>query len=259
MKKYIYISLIAISLAALVSSCNKDYIIGGTVNSTKKLTINTFELLSSMDETKTVATLFEKAGLKDAVNGDVTIIAPTQWSVNRYLLRRTNQLLRTDPTAAAVTINDISAEDLQKMGMYILPGKFWRENIPAEGKHLTALDGTEVLLTLDKTNTDPGAAWDGSGAPGQGYQYSNFMQEVPYIIHIHYKRGNNWEMTADERNSLTGYYDNPECDHVYRMYLSDILTSNGVVHILYEGDYGYSDHYYYHSLFFFGTRTDDKL
>ena len=259
MKKYIFISLMVISLAALIFSCSKDYIIGGEVNSNNKMDMTTFELLSEMEETKTVATLFERAGLIDVINGDVTIIAPNQWSVNRYLRRRYNQALRTNPSAPPVTIDDISAEELKKMGMYILPGKYWRETIPKEGKYLVAHDGTEVLITLDKTNTDPGAAWDGSGSPGAGYQYSNFMQEVPYIIHVHFKRGSNWEMTAEERNNLTNYYDNPECDHVYRMYVSDILTSNGVVHVLYEGDYGFTDHYYYHSLFFFGLRTDDKL
>jgi len=259
MKKHIYISLLVVTLASLLFSCKKDYITGGQINSTKKLDITSFELLSQMAETKTAAILFEKAGLKDIVNGDVTIIAPNQWSVDRYLLRRYNQNLRSNPAAPLVTINDISSVELIKMGMYILPGKYWRETIPQQGKYLVAHDGTEVLITLDKTNTDPGAAWDGAGTPGQGYQYSNFMQSVPYIIHVQFKRGSNWELTAEARNALPNYYDNPECDHVYRMYVSDILTSNGVVHVLYEGDYGYSDHYYYHSLFFFGTRADDKL
>lgn len=259
MKKHIQISVIIITLATLSISCRKDYIIGGEINKTNKMDVTTFDLLKMMKETETVATLFERAGLKDRINGDVTIISPNKWSVNRYLRRRYNQALRNNPIAPPVTIDDISSDDLEKMKMYILPGKWWRETIPKEGKYLVADDGTEVLITLDKTNSDPGTAWDGSGTPGQGYQYSNFMQEVPYIVHIHFKRGSNWELTADERNSLTNYYDNPECDHVYRMYVSDILTSNGVVHVLYQGDYGFSDHYYYHSLFFFGKRTDDKL
>jgi len=259
MKKNILYIVFGVLSLQILNSCNDDYIIGGEVNKTNQLDMTTFELLSSMDETKTVAELFERAGYKDIVNGDVTVIAPNEWSVNRYLRRRHNQDLRNDPQAQELTIDDISNEELKQMGMYVFPGKHWRENIPEQGVYLTGLDGTEILLTVDKTNTDPGCAWDGSGTPGAGYQYSNFMQEVPYIVHVHYKRGENWEMTADERNSLPSYYDNPECDHVYRMYVSDILTKNGVVHVLYQGDYSYSDHYYYHSLFFYGVRTDDKL
>lgn len=240
--------------------CNDDaYIIGGEANETNRLEISTFDLLNRMEETKVVADLFERAGLKDAINGDVTVVAPNIWSVNRYLRRRTNQLLRTNPEAEPVTIDDISNTDLEKMRMYILPGKWWRETIPEEGKILTALDGTEVFISRDRTNSDPGAAWDGSGVAGWGYQYSNFMQDVPYIIHIHFKRGNNWEWTGIERSNLPEYFDNPECDHVYRMYVSDILTENGVVHVLYQGDYNFTDHYYYHSLFFFGRRSDDLL
>lgn len=259
MRKYIHVMIFLAAIITLFGCNNDDYIIGGEANETNKMDMTTFDLLSQMVETEVVAELFERAGLKEVINGDVTVVAPNNWSVNRYLRRRNNQVLRSNPEAEPLTIDDITNEELTKMGMYILPGKWWSETIPDDGKILTSWDGTEVYISKDKTNTDPGAAWDGSGVSGWGYQYSNFVQEIPYIIHIHFKRGVNWEWTSNERSSLKDYYDNPECDHVYRMYVSDILTTNGVVHVLYQGDYNYSDHYYYHSLFFFGTRSDDLL
>ena len=257
----IYFNLITVLIASLLllSCSDNDYIIGGEANKTNKVDKSTFDLLNQMEETKLIAQLFEKAGMKEIINGDVTLVTPNVWSVNRYLRRRHNQELRVNPNAPELTINDISQEELKKMGMYVLPGKWWRETIPENGKILKAYDGTEVFLSVDKVNTDPGVAWDGAGNPGSGYQYSNFLQKLPYIIHVHFKRGNKWEWSALERTVLADYYDNPECDHVYRMYVSDILTNNGVVHVLYQGDYNYTDHYYYHSLFFFGTRKDDKL
>ena len=257
----IYFNLITVLIASLLllSCSDNDYIIGGEANKTNKVDKSTFDLLNQMEETKLIAQLFEKAGMKEIINGDVTLVTPNVWSVNRYLRRRHNQELRVNPNAPELTINDISQEELKKMGMYVLPGKWWRETIPENGKILKAHDGTEVFLSVDKVNTDPGVAWDGAGNPGSGYQYSNFLQKLPYIIHVHFKRGNKWEWSALERTGLADYYDNPECDHVYRMYVSDILTNNGVVHVLYQGDYNYTDHYYYHSLFFFGTRKDDKL
>lgn len=259
MKRYIKLMMISISFLLFISCNSSDYIIGGETNETNKVNKSTFDLLSQMDETQLVAQLFEKAGMKEVINGDVTIVAPNKWSVNRYLRRRHNRELRTNPDAPELTIDDISQEELKEMGIYVLPGKWWRETIPANGKILTTLYNTEVYLSRDKVNTDPGVAWDGAGIPGMGYQYSNFLQELPYVIHIHFKRGNNWEWSALERSALPDYYDNPECDHVYRTYISDILTNNGVVHVLYQGDYNFTDHYYYHSLFFFGTRKDDKL
>ena len=41
--------------------------------------------------------------------------------------------------------------------------------------------------------------------------------------------------------------------------VSNIRTnSGGVVHVLYAGDSAYAEQYYYHSLFFYGTRSDDR-
>lgn len=272
MKTYLKLTVLFM-VAIILFSCQDDnsYIIGGEKNTTNRFDVTTFELLSEMDETKVVAQLFEKAGLKDVINGDVTVIAPNQWSVNRYLRRKHNQALRVNPDAPAFTIDDIPASELKRMGMYIIPGKWWGDSIPASekggsvttgpkgGKILKAYDGSDVYISRDKTNTDPGSAYDAGNVPGYGYQYSNFLQDIPYIIHVHFKRGIRWEYNYARRSALTDYYDNPECDHVYRMYVSDILTKNGVVHVLYQGDYNYTDHYYYHTLFFFGTRKDDLL
>jgi hypothetical protein len=256
MKKYLYIGFsFVIALAFL--SCQKDYIIGGETNPTNKVDMTTLEFLKSIKETEQVAILFERAGMNGAVNGNVTVISPNQWSINRYLRRRHNVELRSNPDAPELTINDISADELTQMGMYIVSGQYWSETIPVEGKFLKTLNGLDVFISYDETNTDPGTAWDGGGSPGAGYQYSRYLRTIPKIVHIHYKRGNNWEWSGEQRAALGS--DNAECDQVYRMYMSDILTQNGVVHILYEGDYNYSDHYYYHSLFFYGRREDDLL
>jgi hypothetical protein len=220
--------------------------------------MTTFDFLRSLDETKQVATLFERAGMKDVINGNVTLIAPNQWSINRHLHRKHIIALRSNPNAPAPTIDDFTFEELQQMGMYVIQGgQYWSETIPEEGLFLKTMSGMDVFLSCDITNIDPGAAWDGGGSSTAGYQYSRFTQTRPRIVHIHYKRGNNWEWTGEERTRLG--LDNVECDQNYRMYLSDVITKNGVVHILYMGDYNYSDHYFYHSLFFFGIRTQDTL
>ena len=253
MKKILYILTISISI--LVAACDRTDIIGGTINSTDSLSINTFEYLKSQEETEIAATLFEKAGLVDEINKEVTVISPNIWSINRYI-RRKNSVNYRDADAPRFTLDSISGEELAKMGMYIFPGKWWRKTIPQEGVYLTSTDGKQdIFLTLDATNTDPGTAYDGGGAAGYGYQYSNFMMSEPYMIHVLFKRGKNWELTYNERYKLG--LDNEECDQFYRMYVSDIRTSNGVVHVLYSGDSSFSEHYYYHSLFFFGTRSDD--
>lgn len=257
--KKIHLFLCLFLVAAGFFSCSKkDYIIGGEKNETNKVDQTSFEFLKSFEATTETAKLIERAGMVDEVNGDVTIIAPSNYAVNRYLRRKTNRALRLDPNAAALTIEDIPVADLAQLRMYIVDSKYLSTDIPAEGVVLpTHNAGDTLLLTLEEVNAEPGAGWDGAGQPGQGYQYSNFMQSRPKKVSVHFKRGADWEMDAGQRNSLG--YDNPECDQVYKMYISDVITNTGVVHVIYSGDYTYSDHYYYHTLFFFGTRADDLL
>ena len=253
-KRYIALALLSTSLA----SCSKNYIIGGDKNESNQVNQTTFDFLKSLEVTSGTARLIEKANLVSAVNGDVTIFAPSNFAINRYLQRKNNRALRLDPNATKITIEDIPAEELGKLGMYIVDKKYWSNNIPKEGIVLpTHSAGDSVRLTIEESNAEPGAAWDGSGQPGQGYQYSNFMQSRPVKVNILFKRGTKWELNASQRISMG--YDNPECDQSYKMYMSDVLTTNGAVHVIYSGDYNYTDHYYYHTLFFFGTRADDLL
>jgi hypothetical protein len=254
--KKIHQILIVSFIAIALFSCSKDYIIGGKKNETNKVDQTTFDFLKSFEITTNTAILLERAGMVDEVNGDVTVFAPSNYAINRYLQRKNNRALRLDPNRVAMTVSSIPVEDLKGLGVYIVDKKYWSENIPKEGLILpTHRAGDSLRLTLDESNAEPGAAWDGSGQPGQGYQYSNFMQSRPLKVSVHFKRGNNWELSPAQRVSMG--YDNPECDQVYKMYISDVLTKTGAVHVIYSGDYSYSDHYYYHTLFFFGTRADD--
>ena len=247
-------------LLLILISCskNKDYIIGGKAKATNKVDQTTFDFLKSFDVTSETARLFERAGMTAEINGNVTVIAPSNYAVNRYLIRKNNQALRLNPNSSLMTVEDIPVDELQQLKMYIVDNKYWSSNIPAAGIILPTHEaGDTIRLYTAPSNTEPGAAWDGSGTPGQGYQYSNFMQTQPTKVYVQFKRGDNWEMDPNERVNLG--YDNPECDQVYEMYISDVITNTGVVHVIYSGDYNYSDHYYYHSLFFYGTRADDLL
>lgn len=248
--------------AVLAASCSKEDSIGGTINSTEPMDINTFEWMSRTDETAVVAQLFEKAGLKDAINGEVTIVGPSKWSVMRYVYRR-NKPFRNG-TAPEFKIEDIEDEEVAKMGMYIFPGKWDSKALKEKGpQYLTSLDGTqEIYLSLEKASADPGASWNGEGNAGAGYQYGNFMMSNPEIVYVVFKRGDEWEV--DERSGKPSYLvryakglANPDCDQAYRMYLSDVRTSNGVVHIVVMGNDAYTERYQYHTLFFYGERNDD--
>jgi len=243
--------------ALMLVSCQKMGSIGGTVNSTAQLDITTSQWLAAQDETAVVADLFKAAGLEDTIDGEVTVISPNKWSVNRFL-RRHNSVNRKAANEPKYDMDSLLAEDLSQLKMYVFPGIWGIEEIPEEGVYLTALDGiTEIFLKYEDTNTDPTAAYDGGNVAGAGYQYSNFLMSQPKVLHVLFKKGDNWELDYLSRNTLG--FDNPECDQAYKMYVSNVRTSNGVVHVLYVGDSAYAEQYYYHSLFFYGTRSDDKI
>lgn len=248
-----------IFLTGFLASCaNDDYVIGGDVNEVG-VDKSTSEFLASFEETTKTAELFERAGMTDEINGDVTLFAPSNYAINRYLRRVNNRRLRLDPDADLWTAEDIPVDELRaNLGMYIVEGTYWRENLTEEGVVLPTLKpGDSVRISLDESTAEPGMAWDGGSTPGWGYQYPNFMQTLPEKVFVHFKRGENWEYSPGQRISMG--YDNPETDQVYQMLISDVLTNTGVVHVIYSGNYNYSDHYYYHTLFFFGTREDDLL
>ncbi|MBQ4285169.1 MAG: hypothetical protein II720_01770, partial [Bacteroidales bacterium] len=92
--------------------------------------------------------------------------------------------------------------------------------------------------------------------------YGNFMMSTVKVVYVVFKRGDEWEVDASGKPAYLARYavgfDKPEQDQAYRMYISDVRTSNGVVHIVVMGGTAYSERYYYHSLFFYGTRSDDE-
>ena len=260
MKKTILLFAVAAFFSALSVSCTTDTI-GGTVSDiNENLEMTAWEWLEANEPD--VAFLFEKGGYKDLLNNpdeDLMILSPNQYAVNRYVKRRNYDYRNKGIDSLKFNLSEIEDTNSALMSMYIYKGAITRDDIKAgnEGVYLTAIDdSTEVYFTLDATNTDPGTAYDGGGAPGYGFQYSNFLQQTPELFHALFKQGENWELDPVVREALK--FDNPETDQRYRMMLSDIRVKNGVIHVLYCGDATHAEHYYYHTLFFYGTKTMDQ-
>ena len=257
MKKIIYFAILAFS--ALLISCSKGDVIGGTVNDPNEYQDKTIYQWFVENEPG-VAELFEKAALKDMLSdpgAELTIIGPSQFAVNRYVKRR-NFDYRQGSNPVEFLIENIEPEEVAKMSMYVYNGIYDRAALTELGNTIDLVaidDSTEVQFFLEETNTDPGAAYDGSQNPGVGFQYSNFLQQKPILFNALFKRGEKWERTFQERSTLG--YENDETDQCYRMMISDVRCKNGVVNIVYSGDTSFDEHYYYHSLFFYGKRASD--
>ena len=149
MKKRLLI-IPAFLIAFVFTSCSKDkHIIGGNRNDTNEVNMSTFDFLKSFEATTQTARLIERAGLINEVNGDVTVIAPSNFAVNRFLRRKNNRLLRLDPAAQAMTVEDIPEAELEQLRMYIVDGSFLSSDLTSEGILLpTHRNGDSLRLSL---------------------------------------------------------------------------------------------------------------
>ncbi|UCS95152.1 fasciclin domain-containing protein [Echinicola marina] len=200
MKKYIYI--LAISLG-FISCIDDDYLVDGGVSSPYVGT-DTYTFLQSHSQLDTLALLIERAGLIDEVNGENTLFAPNNLSIQKYVDAVLADM-REDDAEAEYTVNDIPVDTLQKyMGGYIFPGKITREDMSNQGEIMTALNGEQKRISLEPRE-----------------EYTNQLSSFPEYVFFTYKKGEEW----DEWDNITD-------DDVIIVRTSNLLSTSGVIHVL---------------------------
>ncbi|WP_186757691.1 fasciclin domain-containing protein [Echinicola salinicaeni] len=200
MKKYIYILVISLGF---ISCIDEDYLEDGGVSS-PYVGSDTYTFLKSHSQLDTLALLIERADLIDEVNGENTLFAPNNLSIQKYV----NAVLadmREEDAEAEFTVNDIPMDTLQKyMGGYIFPGKITREDMTMEGEILTALNGEQKRISLEPRE-----------------EYTNQLSSFPEYVFFTYKNGEEW----DEWDSI-------DDDDVVIVRSSNLLSTSGVIHVL---------------------------
>ncbi|GGZ28014.1 hypothetical protein GCM10007049_21150 [Echinicola pacifica] len=200
MKYCIY--YIALSLC-LFSCVDNDYLVDGGVSS-GELGTDTFSFLQSHPQMDTLALLIERAGLIDEVNGEVTLFAPNNLSVKKYVDEILKGMRELDPEAE-FTVNDIPKDTLDKyMGAYIFPGKITREDMSPEGDIMVALNGEERRISLEPRE-----------------EYTAQLSSFPEYVYYTYKQGEEWDLW----NNITD-------DELVQVRTSNLISTNGVVHVL---------------------------
>lgn len=153
--------LIVIAVAnIMLASCKKDYIIGGKLESTTT-NLTTYDYLKSnrFKMFDTLLMLVDKAGLKDVINQkDITFYAPTDFSINKYLQKKTLAAQEVDPFAK-YTVDSLIKYDLGKFAdsikTYIIPKTITYSSLTSNGVVLnTAKSGARAVVSYEQT-TDP--------------------------------------------------------------------------------------------------------
>lgn len=198
-------------MAVLFTACEEEYLIDGGI-ANPNVNMSTYDYLKTNPLFDTLVILIDKAGLKDKVNGAVTFMAPTDFSVKNYVNDVLSDMRVLDPLAK-YTINDIPVDSLKKLETYLLPGSITRDKLTKEGKEYTSLNGEKRKVSLEPRDT-----------------YGDYLSEKPEFIFFHKKKGIQWDAFDETGLELE------EKDITIQVRTSGIISTTGVIHVL-QGDH----------------------
>lgn len=215
----VYLSLILLALTA----CKKnDYKRDGGP-SDPNVNLSTYDYLKSNRNFDSLVKVIDRAGLKDAVNGNVTFFATTNYGIAEYVKAKKNQkAIQIGMENFDFGIKDIPVKELNdSLKTYLFAGKINRDQMTVGGKLYTSLLGTipnvQYLIKLRRS-----------------YEYTQYLNYVDYVTYTKVIG------TRDDQETDQSAIPDSQKDKAADCQTSGIITTNGIVHVL-NG---------YHRLFF---------
>lgn len=215
----LYVTLFFLIL--FFTGCKKDYKNDGG-KSDAHVNMTTFEFLQSRPQFSSLVRLIERAGMIDAVNGNTTFFATTNYGVDEYMrVMKDVRVAELHDENIEYNLDSIPLSRLDSLKTYIFEGRLNREQLNVKGEYYLsqfgAIPNVRFRLHLDRV-----------------YQYTNYVDYVDYVVFSKVIG----TLDADEPDPKA--IPDEEVDKVVRCQTSGIITTNGIVHVL-DG---------YHRLFF---------
>ncbi|HOZ86018.1 MAG TPA: hypothetical protein PK191_11070 [Niabella sp.] len=207
-----FLLLIVSAVVLFTSSCKKSYTVDGGTSSAK-VNMTTYDYLKSKPAFSDLVQLIDRKGLKDAINGETTFFATTNYGVRDYLKAMKNiRAIELNNENITYTLDSIPAWRLDSLKTYIFPGKLGREVLKQKGDYYTSNFGTmanvKYKLSLSRT-----------------YDYG-------YVGPVDFVRFTKVVGTDDADEINIDDIPIPLRDKSVRVQSSGIITNNGVVHVL---------------------------
>lgn len=222
MKHFIYLCIIALGMSA----CNNDdYLKDGGV-ADPHVNKTTYDYLASNPLFSMFVKAVDKAGLKEVVNGNVTLYVPTDYCFESYFVKKRKELQDQGAMNPGFGLDDIPVQILKdSLKMYVFNGTLNRDNLIKEGKVAASLLGMEIKLSKEPVD-----------------QYTDILTDKPeYLFYI--------GKVGQEFDSFDDYTDNnvadDEKDSRVRVQTSGLISTTGTIHILDNA----------HILFFYGQKV----
>jgi len=167
-------------LALIISSCQKDdYFVGGELHK-PKIDLSTYDFLKNNERGlfDTLIMLVDAAGLKETINQPgITFFAPTDYSINSYIEKRTEIEQRVDPFRKW-TVDSILKYETSRfadsLNIYIIPEAISYSDLSGSGDIFQTKKGNDVVLSYEETNDE-----------NLGYNpNSSFRPQIMYFTHL---------------------------------------------------------------------------
>lgn len=214
MKKYI--GSIVCAAVILLSACKKDDYKNDGGPSNPYVDMTTYDFLKSKPQFDSLVKIIDHAGLKDAVNSDVTFFATTNYSITGYVAAKKNQkAVETGNENFEFGIDDIPTKELaDSMKTYMFKGKINRDVITVSGK---------IYPTL---LTTPPAGVSYLIKFRRAFDYSQFVDYVDYVSYVKVVG------TRDDREPEPDKIPESQKDRSIDCQTSGIITKTGIVHVI---------------------------
>ena len=205
---------IAIFLLAL-SACKKDDYKrdGGASNAYVDMT--TYDYLKSNRNFDSLVKVIDKAGLKDAVNGDITLFATTNYGIADYVkAKKYQKSLQTGNENFDFGIKDLPSQELSdSLKTYLFTGKINRDQITLGGKLynslLGAIPNVQYLIKFRRS-----------------FEYTQYLNYVDYVTYTKVIG------TRDDKEPDLNAIPDDQKDKAVDVQTSGIITRTGIVHVL---------------------------
>nr|WP_315419828.1 hypothetical protein [uncultured Pedobacter sp.] len=206
----------AIIVVALFASCKKDDYKNDGGISNPNVNMTTYDYLKSNPKFDSLVKVIDRAGLKDVVNGNITLFATTNYGIAEYVKAKKNQIaIQTGNENFNFGIKDLPQGELSdSLKTYMFAGKINRDQITLDGKLYNSLLGSvpdvQYLIKFRRSYTD----------------YSNYLNYVDYVTYTKVIG------TRDDKELNPTTLPDDQKDKAVDCQTSGIITTTGIVHVL---------------------------